>query len=236
MEQSVLVNDLRNGNFTSSQIYRLLASATVRNTYIQNKKIERRLQRSLELDKYSPAAAWGTFMQYRVFDLMPDFEYQLNSKNTTRQHPQIKCWVGTEDLLNPNKKVGEIKCYEPKNFALYTDALLKKDIEYLRKECAEEYWQIVSNAIINNVQIGEGICYMPYKSELPAIREMVENYDGGDMWKYRFIYEKQDIELPHLPDNGYYKNLNSFEFEIPKEDIELLTNAVLKAEKELITN
>lgn len=234
IEASVLQNDLRNGNFTSSQIFRLFGSATVRNTYIQNKRIERRMQRSLEIDKYSQSAAWGTFLQYRVFDLVPEFDYVLNTENTTVKHPEIDYWVGTHDLIKPKVKIGEIKCYEPKNFALYVDALLKKDLAVLKKECPEEYWQIVSNCSIHNLSIGEAICYMPYKSELPQIREMVENYDGNDQWKYRFIYEKQDIELAHLPDNGYYKNLNCFEFEIPKEDIELLKDAVVKAGKKLL--
>ena len=67
---------------------------------------------------------------------------------------------------------------------------------------------------------------MPYFSELEDIRTMAENYDGGDQWKYRFIVESPDAELPYLPDGGYYKNLNKFEFEVPKEDKDFLTERV----------
>ena len=67
---------------------------------------------------------------------------------------------------------------------------------------------------------------MPYKSELEEIQEMAANYDGLDMWKYRFIYESEWWELSVLPDDSYYKNLNSFEFEVPKDDIDFLTERV----------
>lgn len=35
--------------------------------------------------------------------------------------------------------------------------------------------------------------------------------------------------LPYLPENGYYKNLNKFEFEVPKDDIDLSTERMHKA-------
>jgi hypothetical protein len=70
---------------------------------------------------------------------------------------------------------------------------------------------------------------MPYESELEEIREMAENYDGNDQWKYRFIAESHKSALPYLPNKGYYKNLNIFEFKVPEEDKKALTERVLMA-------
>jgi len=144
-------------------------------------------------------------------------------------HPTIKGWSGSKDLIVPGLKVSDIKCYEPKNFALYTDVILKKNIELIKLEFPKEYWQLVSNAIINNVDSAEAITFMPYESELEEVRQMAENYDGPDQWKYRFIAESDKSSLPYLPNGGYYKNLNIFEFVVPQEDKEFLTNRVLKA-------
>ncbi len=62
---------------------------------------------------------------------------------------------------------------------------------------------------------------------------MALDYQDHDMWKYRFIYEKDHDSLPHLQDGGYYNNLNRFEFVVPKADIELLTSKVIEHSKKL---
>lgn len=222
-------HEMRHGRFTSSQIYRLLGSKTVRETYIQEKAIERRMRSSLDAGGHSQAIAWGNFMELVVFSEL-GLEYQIMS-NTTVKHPEHKFWAGSCDLLVPEKKIAEIKCYQKKKFAQYTDCLLKRDLAYFKKNFAAEYWQIVSNAIINKVDVGEAITYMPYESQLPGLKELAENYDGNDQWKYRFIAESPAHHLPLLKDGGYYKSVNKFEFEIPKGDIEKLTEAVLESEQ-----
>lgn len=222
--QSITENKLRIGNFTSSEIYRLMGTPAVRKTYIEEKKIERRLGRSIDVEAHSQPMAWGNLLETRVFDLL-GLEYEITSKDTT-QHPTIDFWTGTKDLIVVGKKIAEIKCYQPKKFALYTDAILSKDIQVLKKDFAQEFWQIVSNAIINQVPSGEAISYCPYKSELDDIRDLAANYDGFDQWKYRFIVEKEDAGLAYIPDGGYYKNLNRFEFVVPENDIAELTERV----------
>ena len=93
--------------------------------------------------------------------------------------------------------------------------------------------QIVSNACIDDVEIGEAITYMPYVSEYEDIKEMAEGYDGADAWKYKFIRDLPVEDLPFLPDGGYYKNINKFAFIIPQEDKDLLTSRVLMAEEKI---
>lgn len=228
MIQSITQNEARVGAFTSSQIYRLMGSDRVRSTYIEEKRIEKRLGRSIELDKYSRPMAWGTLLETRVFDLL-GLEYTPVG-NDTVVHPEIPEWAGSADLIAPMLgKISEVKCYEPKKFCQYTDALLSGDINHLRSDFAEEYWQMVSNAILNGMAYAEAITYMPYQSELQEIRDLAADYPYADPWKYRFIYESQDYELAYLPDGGYYKNLNIFCFEVPGEDIKVLTERVKSA-------
>lgn len=238
-----MINNLiRTGNFTSSEIHKLMTTGKGENgfgaaaiTYIKEKNLERKLGRSIRTEAYSKAMAWGTLIEKYVFENKLGLEYQIHSK-TTDVHPVIPYWSGSKDLIVEGVKIGEIKCYEPKHFAEYTDALLSENVELIKKECPEEYWQMVSNAIINQVPNAEGITYIPYKSELPLIREFASNYDGPDQWHYRFIAESNDETLPFIPDNGYYKDLNRFSFEIPQADRDLLTSTVLKAGTMLIGN
>lgn len=235
---SITENTLRIGSFTSSNIHKLMTLAKDGSfgkpalTYISEKNIERKMGRSLECETTSNVMAWGIFLEQRVLDLI-GLEYK-HSSTETDQHPDYDFWTGSKDMIVEGLKISEVKCYQPKNFALYTDALMTKDISIIRSECPEEYYQAISNAIINNVPKTELISYMPYRSELEAIREMANNYDGSDQWKYRFIAEKEDSWLAWLPDNGYYKNLNVFEFVVPEEDKILLTSKVIAAGKLLI--
>lgn len=228
--ESITENKLRIGNFTSSEIYRLLGSKSVRENYIEEKRAERKLNRSLTLEAYSNDMAWGTFLQQRVHNLL-GFEYILCT-DETKPHPTVEGWSGSQDFIVPGLKVSELKCYQPKKFSTLTDALYTKDPEQIKDACPKEYWQAISNAIINQVPKAELITYMPYRSELETIRQMALEYDKADAWKYEFIFKRPDAWLAWLPDEGsIYKNLNLFEFDVPQTDIDFLTNQVEKAVK-----
>ena len=228
---SITLNKERIGSFTSSEIFKLLGNPGPRKTYIEEKQIEKRMGRCISIDAHSQSIAWGSFLEMFVFEKIGT-EYIITS-DTTDIHPLIKGWSGSKDLIVPGVKVSDFKCYYPKKFAQYTDALLTEDLDLIKKKFAKEYWQLVSNAMINGVPNAEAITYMPYQSELKELREFAEDYKGDDQWKYRFIYENPDHALPYLPDGGHYKNLNKFEFKLPEDDKTLLTNAVLLAIKEL---
>jgi len=233
---SITENKDRIGSFTSSNIWKLATMNPKKDgfgapglAYIQEKRMELRMGRSIETEAYSQSMAWGTFLEMYVFTKI-GMEYEITS-NDTDVHPTMKGWSGSKDLIVKGKKISDIKCFYPKKFGAYTDALLSKDVELIRKKFATEYWQLLSNAIINGVSKAEAITFMPYEDELEEIKEMVEQYEGGDIWKYRFIYENDKSSLPYLPRDKYYKNLNKFEFEIPKEDVEFLTERVKSAIK-----
>ena len=113
--------------------------------------------------------------------------------------------------------------------------MLTEDLDFIKKEHPKEYWQIISNGEINKVPKGEAIVYMPYEREIEELRELMQDEDYlqqvdltiKDMY---YIHEKPICDLPVLPDDSLFSNLNIFEFEIPKEDIEFLTSRVIMAE------
>lgn len=231
-------NIIRIGNPTSSQIFRLCAKDKSGGkgepfyTYVSEKKREKRLGRSININKDTRATLWGDFMEQYVHDLLP-IGYEFISKKTI-EHQTIKGWVGSPDNKNVTLGiVGDIKCYEPDNFTKYVDCLSEavktNDTEKFKKEHKKEYWQLVSNAILLGFTTIEAIVFMPFESELPTIRQMAEDYDNFDQYKFRFISESHKSELPYLPDGGYYNNLNIFRFTIPQSDIDFLTERVKDA-------
>ena len=77
----------------------------------------------------------------------------------------------------------------------------------------------------------EAITYMPYVSEYEDIKDIAENMETSEQWKYRFIVEKPIEQLPFLPDGGYYKNINKFRFKVPTDDLKLLEDRIIEARK-----
>lgn len=244
---SVIENPKRVGRFTSSQIHKLMTNGDQKNgtgkpfvTYVEEKRMERRLGRSLDLGKGNSSTAWGDLIEFFLFkehrEFKESFEYSLQSK-TTLIHPSYEFWAGSPDLIVSGKKdiekVAEVKCYEPKKFCAYADALLLNDVGVLKKDFPQEYWQIVSNACILGVNCGEAILYMPYRKDLNAIREWIETTELADeMHRYRYIAELDDHRLPYVPENSKYTDLVQFEFEVPEVDKKALTERVKLAEKE----
>ena len=237
-------NSNRWGKFTSSNVYKLIKLSAKGEfqapglTYIEEKAIERKMKSCLDGGAHTQSLAWGNFCELVVYSILGT-EYQISSKDTTPHPIHGKYWSGSKDLFTENaitkkmESVGEIKCYQKKNFALYTDCILKKDIELLKEQFPKEFWQIVSNCCIEGVDIGEAITYMPYVSEAEEIREMAFEYEGEDKWKYRFIYELPIKDLPFLPNDGYYKNINKFAFIVPDEDKKLLEERIILAEQKI---
>lgn len=238
----------RIGNFTSSQAYRLMANGRAKGsigqpfyTYVKEKAIERKMGRSVELDSYSQSMAWGEFLELFAFNLL-GMDYKFSAKKTD-VHKKYKFWAGSKDFarFKDNKMfcIGDIKCYEPKKFAQYTDALARAkktgDLRELKDNFKQEYWQLVSNAAVNGVWYAEAVTYMPYESEFTGLKEWASDPEkhGENQWKYRFIAEKEAWQLPVLPNSSDYKNINKFLFRVPTEDVAALTERVIKAEEEL---
>jgi hypothetical protein len=276
------MDSIRNGNFNSSEIVALTAmgerlmtaeelaarpksgkgsrttiveddqsfgDAAV--TFITECNMERLLGRSITDEVDSNPLLWGKLLERYVHaQLGMSYEY---FSDQTKQHPEIKSWVGTADFFNHLfKAIVDSKCpwtlksfcalvdpwYAGKRGAEYWDAIINgwTDNQGLwRKphpDAKKYYNQIVSNACIYGAEIGELIVFMPYKSELDVIRELANSY--GIEHEFFKFWNKPDNKLPHLIDGGHYKNLNVFRFDIPSIDKQFLTNRVKLAEKKLI--
>lgn len=206
-------------------------------TYIQEVFLERQMNRPIDTVVKTQAMKWGSLMEVVLFSLL-GLGYSMTHKQTIKHKKHSEFWSGTPDLIAKGIKIGEIKCFQPKNFALLSLCLLKKDIQLFKEEFPKEYWQCVSNAILCDLRRAEIIAYMPYKSELEEIIGQIENtnfleMNGLDPQDYYFMSRNDIDSLAYLPDDSPMQNINSFEFEIPKEDIEFLTQRVVDAEKEV---
>lgn len=242
-------NTARNGNFTSSEIVALTkkdkkgefgASAL---TYIEETNFERRLGRSLTTEVDARPLTWGKLLEIMAFDEL-GLDYILSSTQTD-VHPKIPYWVGSKDgiKLDEGRTVIDIKSpFTLKSFCqlvqpLYLGMTGMAAMDWVRenhKDGDKFYWQLVSNAVLNNCQFAELIPFMPYKSQIEEIRLRAQQVPAELMSKHYWIAMANDDDLPYLPDGGYYKNLNKIRFEVPQADKDLLESLVLKGGKFLI--
>jgi hypothetical protein len=225
-------NPLRIGNFTSSNIYRLMGTPKPRKTYIDECNMERKLERPLSNDATAKPMSWGIVGERKVFELLGT-EYSLVSQETI-QHPEILSWVGSPDAFKKNTTV-EIKCpYTLKSFCELVDIIQSGDPERLKKEKDDYYWQIVSNSVLLNHDFAELIVYTPYFQELGDIVTLSEDVEIAELYKTRWISLANYDELPSINKGGYYQNLNIMPFEVLQTDKDLLKATILECEKELI--
>lgn len=242
-------NKERIGNFTSSEIYRLMTSDRSGKgfgkpalEYIKEKNMERRLGRSISTEVDSRPTTWGKFLEPRVFELMHE-SYDYNSDKTI-VHPDFPYWAGSCDgvKFDKEKTVYDIKCPSSlKSFCGLVDPLYtnpENAIEAIRENHTDGdkyFWQLVSNAVLTDATYAELIVYVPYQSELNDVRDMAYNHDSITN-KLLWIYQSEDTDLPFIRDNGFYKNLNVVRFEVKPEFKMQLTDRVIEASKLLVAN
>jgi hypothetical protein len=237
---------IRNGNFTSSEIFRLMKPGRGKGTYsvdvqtyIDECNRERRLRRSIEVQTDARPLSWGKCVERRAFNVL-GLEYTLCSDKTI-QHPAIPYWVGSPDATT-EVIVSDLKCpltltsfcqmvdpyYE--NGKLVHEALTIEAVRANHRDGDKFFWQIVSNGILTGKHKGQLIVYVPYLDELEEIRTIT---DGNP--EYYWIWSATNEKLPYLIRDTHYKNINVIEFDILQSDIDALTNRVLECGEQLIT-
>lgn len=245
---------MRNGNFTSSEIVALTEGVKgfidAGYTYIEECNMERRLSKALNDEASAKPLSWGKFVEQIAFGKLP-LNYRLISRDTI-VHPKYGCWVGTPDgdtidtvtdIKSPYTRKSFCQLVQPLYDGLtgieamnavrngYTDA---KGFKHKKHRDGDKfYFQLVSNSILTDKEYAELIVYMPYQRDLDFIREETANYDG-DQNKLAWIQFATDDDLPHLVNDGYYKDLNIIRFKVPQEDKDFLTSRVEMASKYLI--
>ena len=230
---------IRIGNFTSSEIVALMSNPTAKAmkegaifgapalTYIKECNIERRLGRSITSESNARPLTWGKITEKLNFDKL-GLEYILTSTESDK-HPTIDCWSGSKDGIKHDQGKTVIDLKSPitlKSFCELVDCKTIEDVRENHKDGEKYYWQLVSNAIINDCAHAELIVCMPYKSELQNIRDYCADQPTDQLYKYYWIVNAHDDELPYLPDNGYYKNVNIIRFDVSEEVKKGLTERV----------
>lgn len=220
-------------------------------TYLNQCNMERRLGRSLDNELDAKPTNWGKFLEPLLFSLL-DGDYTYNAMDTLT-HPEHEYWKGTPDgfKITENKTVVDTKCpFTLESFCklispLYNDLEGMDAMNALRNgytdktglfqaphgDAEKYYWQLVSNACIDDCTHAELIVYVPYESELSVIQ--AQAIQSGNPSAY-FIANGSAKSLPSIPDDGFYQNINIISFEIPQEDKDLLTKMVKKASTYLI--
>ena len=205
--------------------------------YIAEKNMERRLGRSLEKESNAKPLTWGQLLEQVIFQEL-GIEYQLVSKDTI-VHPQIEYWAGSPDAnkFDDGRTVCDIKApITLKSFCQLVDPLYSglegmEAMNVIRKEHEQGdkyYWQLVSNSILTDSKWAELIVYVPYLSQLKSVRQFATEFDLDNEYRYYWVTNAQDDELPYLNDGGFYKNLNIIRFEVPESDKKLLEEKVIE--------
>lgn len=230
---------MRAGNFSSSEIHKLIKTGKSKDavfsapglTYIQEKRYEQRLGRSLTTQTNAKPTSWGNLMELYVWELkMGISDYRFENK-TRYSHESVESWTGCPDMVGDDR-VADIKC--PFTLKAFCELIDCDSGEKLKENKPEYYWQLVSNAILTGKDSAELIVFVPYKSELNDIRTFVDTSDvlfrnGLDQNKFGWMNWAGDEDLPYILDEGHYSNLNTMSFDIPQADKDLLTDRVKQA-------
>lgn len=236
-------NIARIGNCTSSQIYRLMGTKQVFDTYVEECNIERELMRSVDKEENARQLTWGKLCEHYVFGSVSLLGLQYRaSGDVTRVHEVFNWWSGSEDgeFEDDVRGVLEFKApYTLKSFYKFAKAIQTGNIEAVRnvkngysKDGEKYYWQMVSNACLLNVDYAELCVYMPFEIELDAIRQTAGEMENIN--DYAWVNWGDNDTLPHLKVNGNLANINKIRFEVPKEDKKILEEKVIEFGSRLI--
>ena len=224
----------RIGKPTSSEIWKLLKDGKIKGnfsapglTYIEQKRFEIELGRTLSTDHNARPTAWGNALEGFVYNKELSLEYSLVSKTCLTHESGTFC--GTPDIVK-NYSVGDIKCpWTLLSFMQLRQCMLAGSALGLKIEYPEYYWQLVSNALITGKDYAELIAYCPKQDDLDQIREYVDQINEVDVFKYKFIVDCSDDELPYIPNESTVDPLVRFSFPILEEDKNKLLESVNKA-------
>jgi hypothetical protein len=232
----------RAGTFSSSNIWKLLSKDRSGKglgapglKYLKQVNYERELGRAISVEHEARTTSWGNLCEKHVFQIL-DTSYRYFAKKRF-YHPSLP-WTGCPDAVKDDT-TSDIKC---PTIEVFCDKIkvLNQGIQKYKEEYPEDYWQHISNSVLLNlngydIKFFEPIIYCPYKKDLEKIREVASGVDDLiEQRKYYWVISSDDSELPWLPNDSSYKDLNVFKFEIPKQDQDFLTSVIEGYSKLLI--
>ena len=160
---SIITNQERIGNFTSSNIHKLLSKAKNGKdfgkpaiTYIEDCNIQREMGIYLGVESNARELQWGKHCEQFAFDNI-SLAYTITS-DVTVVHPNYPFWVGSADGYNTDT-VFDLKCpmtrksffglVAGENIYSMRDGFERNTAQYSAHTDADKYyWQLVSNAAI----------------------------------------------------------------------------------------
>lgn len=245
---------IRNGRFTSSNIYHLvkkdrrskppkempLEKDGDLNGYIEEKLFEIMAGRGLNEEMKSKYTIWGNFVEEYFFKNYTKYSnYKTDSKLTVLYDGEIESlrdwYCGSPDMDSEEKDTtGELKC--PFTLKSYLTAYMCKDINELRAKHpdGEKYYQqVMSNSILKRRKHCELIFFMPRgyaingETESEIDRIMIEMANSGEPDIYNFTFKNKEF-FPYLL-NSDIKNIKTFNFTPPEEDKAYLLQRVVEA-------
>lgn len=251
---------MRHGNFTSSEIYKLIPfgkremtpeeleqhkiinpksrAKTIESgfsqaglTYIKQKRQERKLKRSLKTEHSAKPTNWGTFIESIAFDNEKiPLDYSLVSKK--RYFHKELPWSGMPDLIiEKDSIVGDIKCpWTLESFCDMYDIMTSDSPDELLKQEKPEYYW---QLVSNAILTGSDFAVLwIYVPKKSDLLDIRIKAENydGDQNKVAFISFSSDDELPYIPEDSEYSSIKSMLFEVPELDKEFLEMRVKEAE------
>lgn len=250
----------RNGNFSSSEIYRLTGIGSRKMTELElaQQKIENPKSRVRTIKaKDTVDEKFNTYVKEKYFERR--LKRRLNSETNARPtawgtlvEEQAFSKLGLEFSLVSKERYyheeEDLKEYWSGMPDLITEDLVGdikspwtmksfcqlvealKDQQTFKEEYPQYYWQLVSNSVLAKRKNALIVIYCPYEKDLEEIRKLAS--DELDS-RFAFINWADDKELPYLVEDGDYTDLNVLEFEVPQEDKDFLTERVILAKDKL---
>lgn len=232
----------RTARFTSSEIHRLMSNGKAKGTfgkpfysYVQEKIWERRLGKSLDGNDGGKATSWGLVGERFVLENLLGMEY-IPMMNEVKVHEWIDGWAGSPDALNElTFNVAELKCpYTLSSFCSLAEPLIRglkglDAMNFIRENHSDGekyYWQCVSNFILTRTKGVEFMFFMPQFEQLDEFKRMIDYFSEEDQYKFFWLANSFNKDLPHLIKESEYESLYRIEFVPPKEDVDALTERV----------
>lgn len=254
----------RIGNFTSSEIYKLLATGKQQlgfgvgaMTYIRLTNYERIMGRSVDTESNPRQFSFGKLMEEIVFETKLGTDYTLTSE-WTDMHPTIDYWAGSKDgarvdgdkilaiveQKNPLSMNGFMDYYIPiyagktglDVMIAYRDGFtFKKDGVDFDVPPLKAGIQLYWQCVSNGIiNSCDEFEFIFHMPEQKELAEIIQHPLVNGNPTYNWMKYALDEELPYLPENCGIPSLNKVCFTLPAEDKELLTEKVLLAGKLLI--
>lgn len=227
-------------NFTSSRIGELMKSGrgtafgAPAMTYIEEKRFEQLIGRSLSTEIAAKPTTWGNLCEIYFFSQPGYLPLEVEVLNKIRFNHKKLDWSGAPDGYVGNKVIDLKSPYTLKSFCQLSECMTAAD---LQKVNHLYFWQLVSNAILieqeREVKITEAelIVFVPTLAEVPLIQELALTTDLMPEYQRQWIRYAEIDTLPYLTGASTLPNVKKLNFEIIDEWKEQLTERVKLAQE-----